>query len=284
MTSYFVMISRIVCFTAVLLLLRLPGFSQDAGSRTEFFPVHRKQVKKMPKPRRLWVFFMAGQSNMAGRGQVEPQDTQSSLRIITLNASKQWIYAKEPLHYYEPNLTGLDCGMSFARTLLADVPKKVTVAIIPCAVGGSSIEQWLEDDTYRGVTLLSNFKEKVALAKQYGTIKGILWHQGESNSKPDRIPNYEEQLQMLIDTFRGITGNPKLPVLIGELGSYFELIEAQQNSDAINAIIHQVGLSDPNVRVITTADLHPKEDKVHFNSAGQREMGRRFAEAFLGIK
>ncbi|HPR02109.1 MAG TPA: sialate O-acetylesterase [Saprospiraceae bacterium] len=45
-----------------------------------------------------------------------------------------------------------------------------------------------------------------------------------------------------------------------------------------------MGLSDPNVRVITTADLHPKEDKVHFNSAGQREMGRRFAEAFLGIK
>ena len=58
---------------------------------------------------------MAGQSNMAGRGFVEPIDTLINTRILTINRQNKLIYAKEPLHFYEPHKKGLDLGMSFSK-------------------------------------------------------------------------------------------------------------------------------------------------------------------------
>lgn len=56
------------------------------------------------------------------------------------------------------------------------------IGLVPCAIGGSSIEQSLGDSTYRGITLYSNFLHKAIAAAQHGTIKGLLWHQGETNT------------------------------------------------------------------------------------------------------
>ncbi|NLI59792.1 MAG: hypothetical protein GX387_15065, partial [Clostridium sp.] len=39
------------------------------------FPQTISYVDKLPNPDSLYIFIMAGQSNMAGRGFVEPQDT-----------------------------------------------------------------------------------------------------------------------------------------------------------------------------------------------------------------
>ena len=50
----------------------------------------------------VWVFIMAGQSNMAGRGIVEAEDTISDKRIFSINKDGQIIIAKEPIHFYEP--------------------------------------------------------------------------------------------------------------------------------------------------------------------------------------
>ena len=93
----------------------------------------------------VWVFIMAGQSNMAGRGIVEPEDTVPDKRILSINKDGQIIIAKEPLHFYEPERTGLDCGLSFAKTLITKIPGNISILIIPTAVGGSSIRQWLGD-------------------------------------------------------------------------------------------------------------------------------------------
>ena len=247
------------------------------------FPQTTNHVDNLPNPDSLYVFIMAGQSNMAGRGFVEPQDTLPSKRILTIDRSMNWIYAKEPLHFYEPSLTGLDCGMSFANELIDSIPEGVSIAVIPCAVGGSSIEQWINNETFRGVTLLDNVKDKVNFAKEYGIIKGILWHQGESNAKTALIPRYSKRLGSLIDTFRTVVDNDTLPILLGELGSYAEPTEKQMRWDSINTIIHNMVAIDENLAVVETGDLKHKGDKVHFDAESQRTLGKRYAEKYLEI-
>ncbi len=165
---------------------------------------------------------MAGQSNMAGRGLVESKDTIPDKRILSINKAGQLIVAKEPLHFYEPALTGLDCGYSFGKTLIKNIYDSISVLLIPTAVGGNSISQWLGDSVYRNVKLFSNFKVKVAIAKQFGVIKGILWHQGESDANEKNIPLYRERLSNLFTKFRLANGNNNLPILLGRAWFIFK--------------------------------------------------------------
>jgi hypothetical protein len=225
-----------------------------------------------------WIFIMAGQSNMAGRGLVEPDDTIPQARMLTINQDGKLVIAKEPLHFYEPSLAGLDCGYSFGKTLIKHIPDSISVLLIPTAVGGSSISQWLGDSTHRDVKLMTNFLQKVQIAKQYGTIKGILWHQGESDANEKGIPLYIARLSALFERFRSAIGNKQLPVLLGELGSFSTHKESWK---LLNEAINKYSISDSNSTVVSTSDLADKGDNVHFNSAGQRAMGRRFAKAYL---
>jgi len=271
----------ILIFTFLLVSNIVFCQSSHINEHTKNFPNQIIKVEKMPDKQNLWVFILAGQSNMAGRGFVEPGDTLQNTRILTITKDKQWILAKEPLHFYEPKYAGLDCGLSFGREMLNHVPDSVSIALIPCAVGGSSIQQWLGDSVFRNVQLLTNFKEKVSFAKKYGTVKGILWHQGENDAITDRISKHEQNLEKLISEFRSIVGNNQLPFLMGELGT-FRPTEIQNRYDSINNIIHTVANNDINIFVISTDDLKCKADSIHFNSAGQRSMGWRFARIYSG--
>jgi hypothetical protein len=254
---------------------------QEVDERTIYFPKQIEFVDQMPEKDHFWIFILTGQSNMAGRGQVEPIDTISNRRILTIDRNLRWIYAKEPLHFYEPNLTGLDCGVSFANTLINSIPIGISVGIIPCAVGGSSIEQWLGDSTHREVALMTNFKEKVRFALQFGTIKGILWHQGESNANPVSIPTYRKNLDKLLSAFRTTVQNDSLPIMIGQLGPYAEPREKQMLWDSINSIVDDLAEQNSKISVVNTQDLEHKGDQVHFDSKSQRMMGARFAQIYL---
>src|SRR5690554_5708199 len=237
-----------------------------------------EQPSLMPSKDPVWVFLLAGQSNMAGRGLVEPQDTVTSKRILSINKAGELIPAKEPLHFYEPKMAGLDCGLSFAKELLNDIPEDVSILLIPTAVGGSSISQWLGDSIHREVPLLTNFLEKVEIGKEEGVIKGILWHQGESDANERDIPLYKDRLSRLFGIFREAVGNEHLPILIGELGRFSK---NDENWSKINDQMAAYALSDPFVRIVNTDDLNHKGDGVHFDSAGQRAMGQRFAQSYL---
>lgn len=255
---------------------------KENDKRTEFFPKAELKAVKVPNPENLWVFILAGQSNMAGRGLVEPQDTVPNEKIYTINKNGGLIIAKEPLHFYETSIkmTGLDCGLSFGKSLIKQIPDSISVLLIPTAVGGSSISQWLGDSIHRDVKLLTNFKEKAKIGMNYGQIKGILWHQGESDAKPENISYYNNRLSKLINEFRKIIRNEKLPVLIGELGSYSNNNDLWLN---INEQIKAYVLTDSNATNIYTYDLKERGDKVHFDSEGQRIMGQRFANEFIKI-
>ncbi|GAA0878362.1 sialate O-acetylesterase [Algoriphagus jejuensis] len=274
------MTPKITLTVFLLFLFVLESNAQDL--RTEFFPKAERRPNELPDKENTWVFVLAGQSNMAGRGQVEAIDTIPNPRILTINKAGDLLIAKEPLHFYEPILTGLDCGLSFGKELLNHVPDSISIVLIPTAVGGSAIGQWINDSTYRDVTLLSNFREKLEIGKQFGQIKGILWHQGETDAaKAETIEIHVEQLRTLFGEFRSAAGNPNLPILLGELGSFSK---TKKSWRAINFKIRRYVKSDPNAYLIRTGDLNHKGDSVHFDSDGQREMGKRFGEKFIDIE
>jgi hypothetical protein len=241
------------------------------------FPITEEKINSLPAKENFYIFLLAGQSNMAGRGFVQPMDTISSTHVLMLNKNNEWVYAKEPLHYYEPGRTGLDCGLSFGKELSRLYGKNIIIGLVPCAIGGSSIEQWLGDSTYRGVTLYSNFLQRASAASQTGVIKGLLWHQGESNAGAKTYKNYKENLQVFFDRIRRDINQPDLPVYAGQLGSYLSKM-SNPNAVAVNNDLQQLSTSYKNFHVIFTGDLTCKSDTIHFDSGSQREMGKRFAK------
>jgi len=241
------------------------------------FPTSVEKVTIFPPKENFYIYILAGQSNMAGRGFVQPQDTISSAKVLALDKNNEWVYAKEPLHYYEPTRTGLDCGLSFGKELSAFYGKKITIGLVPCAIGGSSIEQWLSDSTYHGVTLYSNLLKKIKIAMGYGNIKGLLWHQGETNSSRANYKNYKQKLENFFLKLRSDLNNPELPVYAGELSSF---LNRKRNpfADSVNNDLHVLSANMKNMYVIKTGDLTPKSDTIHFDSRSQRIMGERFAK------
>lgn len=268
----------IIAYLSLVVLISCTDAPAPPEPRKASFPKYLEQVTELPRKDNLWVFILAGQSNMAGRGLVEPNDTIPSKRILSINESSQLIYAKEPLHFYEPNLQGLDCGLSFANTLISRIPDSISILVLPTAVGGSSVEQWLDDASHRGVNLLSNFRAKAKLGAAHGDIKAILWHQGESNAQPEKLVTYPSKLSSLFDVFRSELANDSLPILLGELPAFPKNYE---NRQAVNVIMRDYVARDPNSGIIYTQDLMHKGDSTHFDAAGQRTMGERFGEAYL---
>lgn len=196
---------------------------------------------------------------------------------MALNKNNDWVFAKEPLHYYEPSRTGLDCGLSFGKKLSSLYGKEITIGLVPCAIGGSSIEQWLGDSTYRSVTLYSNLIKRAKDAAQHGIIKGILWHQGESNASASSYKNYQQKLETFFEKLRTDLGNKELSVYAGQLASFLNQA-TYPFSNSVNNDLQAMSMNIKNFYVINTSDLAPLKDTLHFNSASQRLMGERFAK------
>ena len=267
----------------LILIGTLSGCIHKYNYPEKVFSDFPKETLEEMNDNEVWVFIMAGQSNMAGRGAVEPQDTVKHPDIFSINSENEIVYAKEPLHFYEPDLTGLDCGMSFSVTLLDRLPRpyadRIKILILPTAVGGSSIHQWLNNDEFRGVKLFSNFAEKVAIGKDFGTIKGILWHQGESDARPPYVLRYHEYLASLTNKFRAEVGDPELPIFVGELGQFPS--DHRYNRSVLNEKLQLFVDETPSTYLTSSKGLTDKGDGTHFDSKSQRELGRRFANSYL---
>ena len=230
-----------------------------------------------------WVFILAGQSNMSGRGVVESQDTITNKSINTLNKDLQLELAREPLHFYEPDLAGVGPGFAFGKELKKSVPSNVEIILVPCAIGGSSIDQWLGDSLHRGVHLYSNFKTRLDTITKIGTVKAILWLQGESDANSNGLSSYKTKLEDLFQRFRRDVENSSLPILVGEIGTYSEPESKNQNWKSLNNIINDVAKEDKNTYIISSEGLTSNPDHVHYNSESQRTLGKRFANKYLNV-
>lgn len=237
-----------------------------------------------PKPRQqVHLYLLAGQSNMAGRGVVDTVDKTVHPRVWVLNRDNQWIPATEPLHFDKPAVVGVGPGLAFGKQM-AEVDTSVVIGLIPVAVGGSAIDSW-QPGGYHEQTKSYPYDDamrRAKLALNAGTLMGILWHQGESDSKPELVLTYKQKLTQLIGRFRQELNSPNVPaagvpVVVGTLGDFYIL----KNSSAIqiNGILRNVPKRESRVACVEATGLTDKGDQTHFDAASARELGRRYAEA-----
>lgn len=233
-----------------------------------------------PNREKFHLFVLAGQSNMAGRGKVAAKDTKVHARVLSLTKSGTWEPAVDPLHFDKPKIVGVGLGRTFAFQYANEHPG-VTVGLIPCAVGGSPISSWTPGG-FHAQTKLHPYDDALSrckLAMQAGQIKGVLWHQGESDTKPELSATYGNNLQTVIEQFRLDTHTPDVPWIIGQLGQFADkpwTEERKQVDQAHQQLVTQV----TNTVFVASTGLEHKGDKTHFSAPYIREFGRRYYQAW----
>lgn len=240
------------------------------------------QTPALPSKDKFHLFLLVGQSNMAGRGTVEAQDKTPHPRVLMLNKEGQWAPAVDPLHW-DKAAAGVGLGKTFAQ-LYAEAHPDVTVGLIPAAHGGSPIDVWKPGQFYtptKGHPWDDAIK-RAHLAMESGTLKGILWHQGESDSTDKLAPEYEAKLHDLIARFRKELSVPEVPFVAGQMGVFAEAPwnDAKKQVDAAHRSLPD---KVPHSAFASAEGLKHRGDKVHFDSPSYRELGKRYFEAFAKI-
>lgn len=225
------------------------------------------------------LFLLVGQSNMAGRGKVEPQDKQPHPRVLMLNKSGKWVPAVAPMHFDKP-IAGVGLGRTFGIEYAKANPN-VTVGLIPCAKGGSPISSW-EVGGYHRQTKSHPYDESVKRARvalKSGTLKGILWHQGESDSKEGLAEVYAGKLHELIGRFRKTLNAENVPFIAGQMGQFAER-PWNDFKKVVDAAHQDLPQHVKQAAFVNSNGLKHKGDEVHFDSASFREFGKRYFKAF----
>ena len=214
---------------------------------------------------------------MAGRGVITPEykDLQHD-RVMVLNKQNEWVKAKHPLHFDKPKSAGVGPGLAFG-TAMAEAEPGVTIALVPCAVGGTSISRW-EVGAFDKATNTHPYDDaliRIKEAMKYGPVKGIIWHQGEADSREKNARVYLQKLNDLVKRVRLVCNNLQLPFVAGELGRY------RSKYALINTELAILPSVIPNSAVMSSEGLWHKGDTVHFDSPSASELGKRFADGML---
>ena len=262
-----------------LLLLSMNAFSRDPN---------------------FYIFLCFGQSNMEGNARIEAQDTTVDNRFQVLEAvdcpnlgriKGNWYPAVPPLCRSHTGLTPADY---FGRTMVANLPKKIKVGVINVAIGGCKIELFDKDNYQSYIStapswMLNMIKEydgnpyerlveMAKLAQKDGVIKGILIHQGESNTNDSIWP---QKVKGIYDNLmKDLNLNPKsVPLLAGEL------VNADQGGAcaSMNQIIAKLPQTIPNSYVISSKGCPGIADHLHFTAEGYRMIGKRYGAKMLSL-
>ncbi len=246
----------------------------------------------------FYIFLCFGQSNMEGQGAIETQDKTVDSRFKVLQAVQctgkdigTWYSAIPPLCQCG---TGLSPADYFGRTMVANLPDGITVGVINVAVGGSDIRLFDKDlyETYVSATSEEWYQSKIRaydgnprqrlidLAKQaqeVGVIKGMLLHQGESNTGDSNWPSYVKKVydEMLADLSLNADA---IPLLAGEVFS------GDENccGTLMNPIINKLPETIPTAHVISS-DGCTGQDAAHFDAEGYRILGERYGDKMLEL-
>lgn len=235
------------------------------------------------------IFILMGQSNMSGYGHLEKGDSipvPNVFKIPTLyNGPMQWEAAAHPLHNrLKSDRFGL--GLPFAEKYLKN-NKGVSVGLIPVAYGGANIQK-----LGKGSKVYDDFLEKIAFAKKRGVIKGLLWHQGESDTvDEEKANNYEAMLTQLINDVRNDAGDENLPVVVGNLAEFYGTSPEHNVPDRLKRInkVRQALKDLPkkisNVGFVETAGCTSIDSHyVHFDRKSYIILGNRYYDAFNKLK
>jgi hypothetical protein len=263
-------------------------------------------------------YLLFGQSNMAGGGAGVPIggsgagtliaadcDTTSRVKVLafcnctagsgaactqysSVRTESTWYTAFPALHICNE---GVSPGDWFAKTMLDSIRSDIKIGLIPCALSGQALNVFFKGNsgfnfqTWVHPTLGNGspyawMLARCKLAQQTGVIKGILLHQGESGAGSPPALSWVAMARAIFDSLKkdlALTSllPDTLPVVVGELRQDYYATFNTQNVDVLAAQYPSCGLA-------SSAGLAVQSDDTwHFAAAGMRELGRRYALAFL---
>ncbi len=248
------------------------------------------------------IYLCFGQSNMEGSAEIEEQDKMANSRFKVLQSldcenygftKNEWRIATPPLSQC---YTGLSPADYFGKTMIEYLPDSITIGIINVAVGGSDIrlfdkaihedfhdsykEEWfrkkIQDYGNNPYQHLINLGK---LAQKDGIIKGFLLHQGETNAGDEQWPVYVKTVYKNLLSDLNLKAK-STPLIAGKL------VHADQDGICahMNPIIDKLPQYIPTAHIVESKDCSVREDNVHFNSKGVRELGKRYAETILKVQ
>lgn len=222
---------------------------------------------------------LIGQSNMGGRGfksEVEPIVNDK----ILVARNGRWRKMYVPVNP-DRVTSGINLAESFADLYAKD--KDVEVGIIPCADGGSSLDQWAV-----GGLLFDHACYMAKLAQRTSTIAAVLWHQGESDCGLADFPRYERKFLKILDGFRDRLDLHDVPFILGGLGDFLVDFPGSRvfgdNYIYVNAALRRVAEKRERVGFVSAEGLGANPDNMHFSAAALREFGVRYYHEFLRLE
>ena len=248
-----------------------------------------------------FVFLCFGQSNMEGFPGIEQQDkgpVDERFQVLAAVDFPRQGRTKGNWYPAVPPLCGPSAGLCpadyFGRTLVSNLPPEIKVGVVNISVAGCKIElfepasfqshasnaaPWMKNiiKTYGG-NPYQYLVEMAKLAQKDGLIKGILLHQGESNTNDKEWPNKVKGIYYNLLHDLNLNAG-EVPLLAGEL------VGADQKGvcASMNRIIGDLPRTIPTAHVVFSQGCAGRPDHLHFTPAGYRELGKRYAETMLPL-
>eukprot|EP01062_Namystynia_karyoxenos_P008963 TRINITY_DN13169_c1_g1_i3.p1 TRINITY_DN13169_c1_g1~~TRINITY_DN13169_c1_g1_i3.p1 ORF type:complete len:778 (+),score=177.88 TRINITY_DN13169_c1_g1_i3:305-2335(+) len=234
------------------------------------------------------VFLIMGASNIVGAAQEGPNIIKSPLPGPAWTCDPTGRVKKrcmEPLHPNDGVGHGIGPCRAFARRLLRNIPKifdgGAGVFLCPCGVahGDMTLKAWAPDGVLYSVAVA---RARTCAQAVGGRIAGVLWHQGEADAcTAEDSAAYDERIQSLVKSLRVDLGDPRLPIIVGEIGESFlcsqsSMPDACKHARTVNRALRR--LNDIPFTKCIPAPTTCHEDQLTFDSVGMEELGTRAAE------
>lgn len=218
---------------------------------------------------------LVGQSNMAGRGFIQDVPGLRHERVKMLRNGR-WQMMAEPLHF-DREVAGVGPAASFAAAWVQAHPDE-ELGLIPCAEGGSSIDEWASDGM-----LMRHAITEAKFAQESSELIGVLWHQGESDSLNGGYQTYAAKLTAVFGHLRQALGQADLPIIVGQLPDFLGQAGFGASATEFNAINREMAdvvAQDPSSYLVNATGLTANPDGIHIDAASQRRFGLRYYAAF----
>jgi len=246
----------------------------------------------------LWI--LGGQSNMEGNGNLV--DVQQSIpQVHSFDMTDKWLIAQEPLHtarsakdpvhwakneqsqpqrltgqaledYQAQRKKGAGLGLPFAAEMYRRTG--VPIGLIPCAHGGTSMDQWspaLKDKG--GDSLYGSMLRRFHAAG--GSVKGMLWYQGESDANPQAAPEFRSKFEDFVKAVRADFNQADLPFYYVQIGRH---VSSENAVPWRRVQLAQLEAESeiPHAGMVASIDC-TLDDPIHISTEGLKRLAHRLA-------
>ena len=250
------------------------------------------------------IYLAFGQSNMEGQGDISSQDKTVDERFQVMWAANdgycnqgmskgKWSKAVPPLAH----CNGAKLGPTdyFGRTMVEKTDSQIRVGVIVVAVAGCSIKLFDKDNyssyvnSQRGQDWMiqrinayggnpyGRLIEMAKKAQEAGVIKGVIFHQGETDAGDGNWPSAVKKVYDNIIKDLGLGDD--IPFLAGEV------LRSGVSSGA-NQNIAKLPQQSKNFYVVSSEGFNQAlgdGQNVHFTAQEYRDFGKRYAEKMIEV-